>query len=85
MPMYDFGCTSCGHYFDAYLSINERDKPTIEPCPHCDELTVKKMLLNAPSIVGGVGTARHSNEFNDRLKEIKKTAGRSNTIGNAIH
>ena len=82
--MYDYGCTECGHSFSAYKSMSERTLPTIEPCPNCDELGVKQMLLEAPKIVGGVNQ-KHSNEFNDRLKEIQNNAGRGNTVGRAIH
>ncbi len=48
MPYYDYKCTRCGHEFEAFKTIDERDED--EDCPIC-KATAKRMLLAAPGIV----------------------------------
>ena len=35
MPNYSYMCENCNEKWDCLLSINERDKPTKNPCPKC--------------------------------------------------
>ena len=48
MPYYDFKCTKCGHEFEAFKSIDERDSE--EECPECGE-DARRMLFSAPGVV----------------------------------
>ena len=50
MPMYDYMCEACEHYFEESLSMSSMDKPTKEPCPKCGEKKVKKTLGGFPSV-----------------------------------
>jgi len=42
MPMYEYTCDSCNHNFEEYLSMDNRENPTKEPCPECKEKTIRK-------------------------------------------
>lgn len=44
MPIYYYQCENCGEGFDSYQTIANRDKPTEEPCPKCNEAKVKKVI-----------------------------------------
>lgn len=44
MPIYEFNCESCDHQFETLLSVDKRETPTNEPCPECNENTVKKSV-----------------------------------------
>jgi putative FmdB family regulatory protein len=81
MPLYEYLCGQCGHEFSDVLKISERDNPTEEPCPCCEGHYVQK-VVSTPRIVAGVGDFRSKvpDVFKDRLREIKKTAGRKSTI-----
>lgn len=86
MPYYDYQCTSCGHEFSKVLTIKERNKPIDEPCPECETSNcINKIITRAPivgySVAPGLKT---TDNFNDRLKEMKKNVGRENTLSNAI-
>lgn len=44
MPIYEYGCKSCGHKLDALQKIAD---PPLVDCPECGEPELKK-LLSAP-------------------------------------
>lgn len=52
MPTYDYQCETCNHQFDKFELIATRDDPCKEPCPECNENTVRRGWFNAPA--GGV-------------------------------
>jgi len=82
MPLYSYGCENCGHEFDDVKSINDRDQPLGEPCPECGDTGGVQRKLSSARIVSGVGDfrAKVPDVFKDRLREIKKKAGRMSTI-----
>ena len=81
MPIYDYRCNGCGHTFDRALRMAECDTPTKEECPECLTEQVVQ-VIGAPRIVAGVGglISKTDSGFRDRLREIKKRAGRTSTI-----
>ena len=86
MPLYNYSCKNCGGSFELMLSVNMRVDPINNPCPDCGmEKSIELLVLGAPSIgYHYSGNMRHSDNFNDRLKEIKKHAGKDNTLHNTI-
>ena len=50
MPIYDYTCEACQHFFEESLSISNMNKPTKEPCPECGKIQVKKTLGGFPSV-----------------------------------
>lgn len=82
MPLYNYLCHNCEKDFDDVKKIDARDQPLSEPCPSCGHSgSVVRTVSNA-RIVSGVGDfrAKVPDFFKDRLREIKKTAGRKSTI-----
>ena len=81
MPLYDYKC-KCGNEFSDVKKIAERRVPCEEKCPECGEQGGIDIIVSTARIVSGVGDfrAKTSNNFRDRLKEIKKMAGKTSTI-----
>lgn len=52
MPIYDYRCESCGKPFAARHGFND-PAPT---CPHCGEVSVKRIIVSAPAVAGGLLT-----------------------------
>jgi len=44
MPIYEFQCGGCTQQFEVLLSLSEMDTPLREPCPHCGESQVKRIV-----------------------------------------
>jgi putative FmdB family regulatory protein len=45
MPIYEYGCGSCGHTLEALQKLSDRP---LKKCPECGRLTLKR-LMSAPS------------------------------------
>lgn len=80
MPMYQYKCDSCGHEFSMRMKIAERKDPEGDPCSACLTRNIK-FLVGTPSVSYSTNPGMTtSSNFNDRMKEIKKTKGAGNTI-----
>lgn len=80
MPMYSYRCGSCGHEFSIRSKIDDRKVPTENPCEECGESEVSQMIgtpLVSYSTNPGMTV---SDNFTDRLKQIRKAKGPSSTI-----
>ena len=60
--------------------MSERDEPTSQPCPECEGEIYRTMETAGLISDYKTTTRRAGSEFNDRMKQIKKGSGRSNTI-----
>jgi hypothetical protein len=63
--------------------MSNRKEPEQEACPNCNENNcVEQTLTEPPKLVSDSRDihTRAGSEFNNRLKQIKKVSGRSNTI-----
>ena len=82
MPLYEYQCTHCDHTFSDVLKVDDRNKPLDAPCPSCKAAGGVEKLVTTARIVAGVGDfrAKVPEVFKDRLREIKKTAGRTRNI-----
>ena len=47
MPLYDFECKKCKYYDEVRQAY---DAASIIECPCCNEKTLRKVFINAPSI-----------------------------------
>ena len=78
MPEYNFECTKCQNVFESFQTIKNMDKPLDMPCPSCLKDGHMIRLVGSPSVGDSIrlestkGRIKPSNDFNDRLKEIKK-------------
>jgi len=78
MPLYDYKCKSCEHEFSQWLKSQENKLPESMPCPQCGESEVQQVLgATAMSYRGATKTV--SDDFNYRVKEMKKRYGKSET------
>ena len=78
MPTYEYQCEKCEHYFTRNVSISSMHEPEGEPCANCGELSVKKVILTAPTLGDPVrlGLRRPDNGFKEVLQKIlDKTPG----------
>ena len=50
MPIYEYGCESCGHEFREMSSVDDRNVPCWSPCIECGEEETVSILLGAPAI-----------------------------------
>ncbi len=83
MPTYAYRCKKCESVFEKFLSIASRKEPEQNPCPECNENDCVEQTLTAPPalVSDSIGIHRRAgNEFNDRMKQIKKGSGMKNTI-----
>lgn len=83
MPTYDYTCSKCGHTFEKICRIDSRLDAEQEPCPSCNTESSVNLTLNAPSLVSPFrvdGLVKPKGDFRERMKQIKQTSGKKNTI-----
>ena len=78
MPTYQFKNKTTGVEWNKEMKIAELDDYVKEN--DCS------IVVSAPQIISGRGELRHkhSDGFNDKLKEIHKRAGKKSTMGDTI-
>lgn len=78
MPSYTYKCDYCKTQFDEVRSISERHLPEQEPCSHCHQRKIFK-VVGSPMLVTSVNvTNKIPHSFKDRLREIKKDRAGTN-------
>jgi RNase H-fold protein (predicted Holliday junction resolvase) len=78
MPTYTFKSNKTGKEWDDVMSYKELDNYYVKH--DCEQ------VIGLPTTISGTGDIRHkhSDDFNDRLKEIHKHAGRHSTMSDTI-
>jgi len=73
MPTYEFVCNACQEKFDEYLTIDNRNKPLLNPCPACGaEGSVAKRFDSFPT-VGYDMTVKPSSDFKEIMEKVKNS------------
>jgi len=80
MPTYEYQCKSCGHKFEDFLPIKDREKPTKCPCPECEEKKVKQGFFTSP--VGGFDSQLKPHPA---FKEIMHTVKNNGSVPKKYH
>lgn len=81
MPLYNYKCSSCEHTFNRKLKISERAIPISEDCPSCNSIGHISQVIGTPLVSYSTNPGmKVSDNFTDRLNEIKKTKGEGCTI-----
>lgn len=73
MPLYDYKCGSCGHFFEESRRIDNRLDPESLPCPKCNEMSVKLTIIQ-PFLFGDpirIGVKKLPTDWNEFVKRIK--------------
>jgi len=82
--IYEYICSVCQEVWEDNQTIDNREKPCRERCPHCKAENSVSRAYNAPPALssdGGKGIqTRTPNWMRDRLKNIKKYSPGPNTI-----
>jgi putative FmdB family regulatory protein len=81
--IYEFQCNKCGHLWEENLPIARRNEPLDGPCPNCKKKGgVEKQFVTSIcyDTKSSGAISRTPDSFNDLLKNMKKHAGRNNTI-----
>ena len=83
MPFYDYSCDFCGHTWEEKYTIANRNIPTENPCPNCDNKEIK-LVIGSVNIADPVslGVKKPDKAFVNRLKQIEDTY--SKPAGNSL-
>jgi len=78
MPLYNFECEKCNHFYEEFHSIADMDVPLKRPCPCCKEKGHVIRIVGAAGLGDSArlestkGRLRPTMEFTERMKQIKK-------------
>jgi len=84
MPLYDFECEKCNHYYEEFHTIADMDKPLKNPCPCCKEKGSIIRVIGSAGIGDSArlestkGRLRPTKEFTEVMTRIKKNHPASN-------
>lgn len=87
MPIYEYQCRICQHYFTSKQTIDDRLVPETEPCPECGRQDVQKILTGAPGLGDSVrlGLRKPDEGFKDVLRKIHDSTPGSVLKNNSSH
>lgn len=85
MAIYSYKCRRCEHAWDATYLMSDRKIPESEECPACLVIGEVYQRIGTPKLLYTVDySLKTTDNFNSRLKDIKKKAGSDNTVGDSI-
>lgn len=84
MPFYKYKCSNCQNETNHMLKVDLRKEPTKVNCGKCGQPDIKH-VIGTTNIIGGL-IERHQKPswFTDKIKEIKKDAGKGHTLDHAL-
>jgi len=73
MPVYEYQCKSCEHFFSEFHKIDDRKKPVESPCTECGKIEVQQLISGA-SLVDPftLGKLKPTPEFQEKAKSLKR-------------
>jgi putative FmdB family regulatory protein len=84
MPLYDFECQECNHFYEEFHTIADMDIPLSEPCPSCKETGNIIRIIGCHRIVDPAmlestkGRLKPTQAFTDVMTRIKRKHPASN-------
>jgi len=78
MPLYDFECEKCNHFYEEFHIIAEMDKPLDQPCPSCKKkggiirIVGSGRIVDSARLESTKGRLRPTKEFTEVMTRIKK-------------
>lgn len=76
MPLYEYSCSKCDTSFTRLCSVSDRNDAEKTPCPKCETCGTVHQVIGAPNI-SYAGTAKTTNSFNDRMKDLRNNFPKS--------
>ena len=85
--MYEYQCESCSHVFEQKHTISDMHKPEADPCPACEQVAVKKVILTAPGLADPMrlGLIKPNSGFREVLHKIHENTPGSRLNETATH
>ncbi len=84
MPLYDFECEKCNHFFEDFQIIADMDIPLSNPCPCCKEkgnvirIVGRGGIVDSGRLESTKGRLKPTKEFTEVMTRIKKNHPLSN-------
>ena len=78
MPLYDFECEKCNHYYEEFHTIAEMDKPLDQPCPCCKgkgsiiRIVGSVRIVDPTRLESTKGRPRPTRDFTEVMTKMKK-------------
>ena len=82
MPRYNYECESCGNKFEEVYRIDDRHIPENNVCKQCGKKEIK-IRITSPNLVSPLridGLRKPDTRFIEKMRSIKKNAGKNNSI-----
>ena len=78
MPLYNFECQECEHWFEEFQTIKEMDAPLKKPCPSFKKTGRVIRIIGSARIIDNArlestkGRLRPTKEFTEVMTRIKR-------------
>ena len=76
MPVYDYQCENCGNRFVETQKIKDMYEPESKPCPHCQQMFVKKKIFSG--VIFNPDVVKPDQKFVEHMREMKRTIYKNN-------
>ena len=81
MPIYEYGCTACGHELEEWQKISEKPK---RKCPSCGAMKLERLISNTSFHLKGSGwyvtdyanKGKNKGKSDSKSKSAKKPASK---------
>ena len=80
MPNYEYRCTAkkCAQLWADIQTVANRDKPTLEPCPHCGRKNCVTRAYETPPTMGADAAVKPTSAFKDKMDAMRSSLGKYN-------
>lgn len=87
MPTYEYECEACKFYFTKILSMSSMHAPEAIPCPDCQAMRVKKVMMTPAELGDSVRLRirRPDEGFKDVLRKIHDSTPGSTLKNNSSY
>ena len=81
MPNYEYRCTAkkCATLWADIQTVANRDKPTLEPCPHCGKKNSVIRAFETPPTMGVDATKVPTSAFKAKMDAMRSSLGKYNS------
>ena len=80
MPIYEYGCSACGHEIEAWQKISEKPKKV---CPKCHARKLERLISNTSFQLKGTGWYVTDYAKKDKSKDSSEASDKSSKSSKA--